>query len=242
MKNLSWLKATMRTHCLRPCAKPFHFLVVIALVSILLVLFSQGSLAAPPQNPRPSAQSSQTAQTENPGLNPPSRVQQAAQNESQGKGEAVEGVRLVVNLESTAKKMFEPLEPVTLLLVLKNTSKLPMEFTETTSSQDYDITVKDSMGNVMPATRYGTKPDAPVSSATGRTSLQPNEEAKFKVTLNRMVDMTVDGVYSATIRRSVSQAGKFGYVESNALRVVVATLNTDDGVKTLSGGEVVESP
>lgn len=136
----------------------------------------------------------------------------------------MEGVELTARLEKPSQKFFDSLKPITIVLVLKNNRNRSLEFIETASLRDFDLKVRDSYGNEIPATRYGkSSSEVSVSSATRRTSLQHGDAMQFAFALNRSVDMSVDSVYFATIRRSFSSEGKSGYAESNAVRIVVAS-------------------
>ena len=174
---------------------------------------------------------------------------QSPKSNAKTQEKALTGVQLTARLGDVSKTLFKPLEPIAVQLALKNTSTQPISFEETASVRDYDLIVKDSIGNVMPVTRYGykyTPGEVPPSSAAQLKSLPLNGEALYKLTINRIVDMTVDGTYTATIRvhrirrQNASGAFETGYAESNALHVTVATPDDDERSKTLPGGEPVE--
>ena len=137
----------------------------------------------------------------------------------------MEGVELSAHLEKPSKKFFDSLEPITVVLTLKNHRQRSIEFTETASLRDFDFRAHDSYGNQIPATRYGHKSpgEALASSATRRTSLQHSDTMRFTFAVNRAVDMSTDGTYFVTVRRSFSSDQKSGYAESNAVRIVVAS-------------------
>lgn len=153
------------------------------------------------------------------------KLPQTTKPEPTASARRMEDVELSARLEKPSRKFFDSLEPITIVLVLKNKGNRSINFVETASILDFDLKVRDSYGKDIPATRYGYKSPNEVraSSATRVTSLQPGDAMRFAFALNRSVDMSVDSVYFATIRRSFSSDGKFGYAESNAVRIVVAS-------------------
>lgn len=150
-------------------------------------------------------------------------------------GQAIEGLELSAQLINADKKLFAPLEPVVVQLTLKNTSENAIGIGESLPELDYDFIVKGRRGDVMPATRYGHRrqPGEVFPGSGGQKTLQPGEEMQSELIMNRLADMTVEDIYTAKVRRPMFLAGKAGYVESNEVRVTVATVAPPNSGKLL---------
>lgn len=173
------------------------------------------------------------------------KVEPSLQHTPKIENEVVEGVELQAKLSTASKEDYEPLDPIVVSLTLKNVSNKIVGFTENFSPQDYLIIVKNSAGVFMPFTRYGYSNEpgkGAISSASRKVNLNPGEVKTFQVTINRIIDMTVDDDYSIVIRRSVSVGKEFGDAQSNELHVDVTTTSSNGGDISLPGGEPSGNP
>ncbi len=147
----------------------------------------------------------------------------------------VAGVQLTARLQAD-KGNLDPLEPMVAVLTLRNNGRDIVFFTETASPLDFDVTARDSAGKRVPATRYGFKRPGEVraSSATRRSALLPGETMEFKFAFNRLVDLTMNGVYKVNFGRDIGlyrqghwPGRRAGYAQSNALTISVAVSRAD---------------
>ncbi|MEO6907642.1 MAG: hypothetical protein ABI210_07100 [Abditibacteriaceae bacterium] len=116
-------------------------------------------------------------------------------------GSIVEGFQLVAQ---TSKETFDAGEPVAVTVSLKNISDKMLSF-PSGYFNEYQVTVKDSNGNIVPLTRYSNQPKAGMKTnfGIGPMDLFKGEETQRTFLLNRLYDLTEVGEYSVSIKRYV---------------------------------------
>ncbi len=207
----------------------------VKILAVVIAASFVGGIALFEHDVQGQGNTSEPLTASEPSLNRPPNIQ----------GEIVEEVELSAVLSKDHKEDYNPLEPVEVVITLKNASKSPIKFVETFSSRDHSFLVKDSAGKLMPTTRYGYKGEPGEvlpSTATALRSIEPGESKQFSVIVNRMIDMTVDDVYSIVVYRTILADGKSGYVQSNELHVDVNTKDTGEGDISLPGIKQPDNP
>jgi hypothetical protein len=126
-----------------------------------------------------------------------------------GIGEAigVEGLQMSLRLE---QGRYRADEPVTLEVVIKNTGDEQVYLGMSASDLSrFDFAVRYFGGGMaqagrMPLTKFGTKLLQEADAGKNiPIRLKPGEQRSYRFVLNRMVDMTLSGIYSIVIKRSV---------------------------------------
>ncbi|MBV9468912.1 MAG: hypothetical protein JO316_07515 [Abitibacteriaceae bacterium] len=142
--------------------------------------------------------------------------------------------------------MFKPLEPIILLVSIKNmgASSLSLVDQDRTGEGDFTFIIKNSLGQIMPATRYGNRSGKQDFYRAFRFVLKPGEERKYRFTLNRLVDMTEGGAYSIMVKRKFGQAKNASSTEivSDILNVGVGNPVDREGSVFVPGDGGKESP
>lgn len=133
------------------------------------------------------------------------------------------GFLLVAQAE---KAVIGPNEPVNLRLTIKNVSKRVRFIRETSAIEQYRLVVLDERGKPAPVTEYGEKELKPKEDHLGRMmkAIEPGEESRNTIEVNKLYDMSSPGTYSVTAWRiSYDKDGmEAGSVQSNKVSVRVA--------------------
>lgn len=118
-------------------------------------------------------------------------------------------------------------QPVVLQLALRNKTERDIDLTGTGQPyKDFLFEVKDSKGNLAPLTAYARNLRVAPLFRIVNTTLKAGEEARYKVVINAVIDMTRSDDYSVVVKRDIPGPfepigpGKTEVV-SNAVRVKV---------------------
>jgi len=119
----------------------------------------------------------------------------------------VKGLQMSLKLE---REQYRIDEPITLEVVIKNTGaeKAFLGMSSSDMSQ-FDFAVCYVGGGMtqsgkMPLTKYGTKLLQELPAAKNISIwLKPGEQRSYRFALNRMVDLTLSGTYSVTLKRTI---------------------------------------
>lgn len=140
------------------------------------------------------------------------------QEERMSWGEAQGGFRLGVQ---GMKNDFSVKDAILLVMYLKNISDEPLRVIIT--GNDYEITVLDRDGNNVPLTRYGKHLANEADRFFLRVVLavEPGEELRDELHVNRIFDMTLSGQYFVNISRSVPKRVGDGFVKIESKRIAI---------------------
>lgn len=119
----------------------------------------------------------------------------------------VGGVQLVVMLE---KNIHSPAEPITLALVLTNTTEKSTIINSVISDIAYDINMQ-YIENARPAkkTQYGDYVNERARLSSSKPMQLPGHgHIKQSIIINRLYDMTMAGTYKLSVRRELSLPGE----------------------------------
>ena len=115
--------------------------------------------------------------------------------------------------------------PVIVGLSLKNQSEEAIAIWETHVDWDFEFTVRNSDGRIVPLTVYGRRMEPSRGLETIRRKkvlLKPGAQQTYQVPVNRKHDMTLTGGYTIrAIFRSQDPDFAIPAVTSNAVRVLV---------------------
>ena len=133
-------------------------------------------------------------------------------------GHVVEGFQLSARLE---KESYAAGSPIWVTVAVRNAAKEPLRLLESLApDHDYTAEVKDEYGKPVPGTRYA---GVLAWSSRIRTRIEPGMEVQRAILLSRLIDMTLSGTYTVTVKRRVSKAQGRDKVEvaSNTILVKV---------------------
>jgi hypothetical protein len=94
---------------------------------------------------------------------------------------------------------FGAAEPVLIKIVLKNTGKTIVRYDIPIPENDFEFTVRDASGELMPPTRYRRSRLGPRTS-THLGGLGPGDSEEYVVRINQIYDMTETGEYTIDAR------------------------------------------
>jgi hypothetical protein len=132
------------------------------------------------------------------------------------------GLRLTAGAD---KPIFTTLDPVIVSVTLTNGAEPPRIIIETSPNQEYTWTVIRSNGASVPPTEYGKQQIE--NKGTIRRRLSREVAMGGQITdrfhLNRLFDMTLEGVYFVQVERMIPAADRSGFykLKSNVFEIAV---------------------
>lgn len=122
---------------------------------------------------------------------------------------------------NTGENSFVVGHAVELKVTLKNERQQTLYFDD--PLRDLDIVVKDSYGNIMPLTRFGSMMKNGERFSTVGLELKSQDSKQYMITLNRFIDMTMDGQYDVQITSYPSSGSgeELFYSKSQVLKLQI---------------------
>jgi hypothetical protein len=149
-------------------------------------------------------------------------------------GPITEGFQLSARLE---KDEVGVCEPIVLELHIRNASAEVLLLDDILPEMDYEMTIEDEQGNIMPLTSYGRRIMSNKEEMGSKVlKFKPWEEQRCSVLVNRIYDMTFSGTYAIAVKRGgIIKEGRVitAKVVSNtvSVKIVDLSVNTRIGPK-----------
>jgi uncharacterized repeat protein (TIGR01451 family) len=119
------------------------------------------------------------------------------------------------------KHLFNPGEQITLLITVKNTSKVTAELSSSCDTLDNEVSLTDESDNSPPMTALGKKITSVFSMSCPRRALRlpPGASQQINLDISQMYELSRSGKYTISISRFVRNPR--GIAKSNSLTIVI---------------------
>ena len=124
-------------------------------------------------------------------------------------GEPKEGFQLSLSMN---KSVFTHKEAVLVTASIKNITSEMLSFAATEPAMDFKVSVKDKHGKALPMTLYGKSRSDGAIFAHYLVELDAGKEANYVLQIDRIYDLTLDGIYLVEITRKVPNIKSDGFV------------------------------
>lgn len=133
------------------------------------------------------------------------------------------GFKITTRLENE-NKLVQIGQPILLVLNTINDGNKSGFVIESSVARDFNLTVKNEYGKVVPLTEEGRRLTSPNKSVyrNKKVKLEPGESIQSKINLAHLYEMTAKGTYYANASRIIKEIdGDMLRVESNTIQFVL---------------------